>query len=93
MPFIWDWIWEKLSGVSKKSTQPESVGGPAMDNQVRQEVVRDGGKIPAKKGNTGAKPTGVRSNNKGKAGRKSSGKTVRTPTSKNKAKSKAVPKG
>jgi len=40
MPFIWDWIREKLSGTSKKSTQPESLGGPEMDNQVGEKVVK-----------------------------------------------------
>ncbi len=90
MPFIWDWIWEKLSGVSKKSAQPQGVGRPEMDNQVGEKVVRDGGKVPAKKGNTGTKPTGVRSNNKGKTARKSTGKTVRPPAKKSKSKSKTI---
>jgi len=41
----------------------------------------------------GAKPRRVRSNNTSKAGRKSPRKTVCAAASKNKAKSKAVPKG
>ena len=93
MPFIWDWIWEKLSGVSKKSAQPEGVGRPEMDNQVGQEVVRDGGKIPAKKSNTSPKPARVRSNNASKTSGKSGRKTVRTSTAKGKAKSKILSKG
>jgi len=93
MPFFWDWIWEKLSGVSKTPTQPQSLDKPEMDNQVGQEVVRDGGEIPAKKSNTSAKPSRVRSNNTSKTARKSTGKAVCAPTVKNKAKGKAVPKG
>ena len=93
MPFIWDWIWEKLSGVSKKSTQPESVGGPEVDNQVRQEVVRDGRKVPAKKGNTSVKSARIRSNDKSKTSRKSTGAAVRAAAAKGKAKSKALSKG
>ena len=93
MPFIWDWIWEKLSGVSKKSAQPESLGGPEVDNQVGEKVVRNRRAVPAKKSNTSAKPTGVRSNNKSKASGKSTGKAVRAPASKNKSKSKTVSKG
>ena len=93
MPFIWDWIWEKLSGVSKKSTQPESLGRPKMDNQVGKEVVRNGREIPTKKSNPSPKPQRVRSNNTSKTARKSPRKTVCPAASKNKAKSKAVPKG
>lgn len=93
MPFIWDWIWEKLSGVSKKSAQPESLGGPEVDNQVGKEIVRDRRKVPAKKGNTSVKPARIRSNNKGKTSRKSTGKAVRATTAKGKAKSKTVQKG
>ncbi len=90
MPFIWDWIWRKLSGTSEKSTQPESLGGPRVDNQVREEVVRDGGEIPTKTGDTSVKPKRVRSNNTGKAGGKGARKTVRSPASKSKSKSKTV---
>jgi hypothetical protein len=93
MPFFWDWIWEKLSGVSKTATKPESVGRPEVDNQVREKVVRNRRAVPAKKGNPVAKPAGVRSNNTSKTSGKSTGKAVRAPASKNKAKSKAVPKG
>ena len=93
MPFIWDWIWEKLSGVSKTSTKPESMGRSEVDDQVREKVVRDGGKVPAKKSDTSSKPRRVRSNNTSKTRGKSTGKAVCAPTVKNKAKGKAVPKG
>jgi len=93
MPFIWDWIWEKLSGVSKTAEKPQSVGRPEVDNQVGQKVVRDRRAVPAQKSNTGAKPSRVRSNNTRKAGGKSSGKTVRAPAPKGKSKSKTVQKG
>jgi hypothetical protein len=93
MPFFWDWIWEKLSGVSKTSTKPESMGQAGVDNQVREKVVRNRRKVPAKKSNPVAKPTGVRSNNTSKTSGKSTGKTVRATASKSKRKSKVVPKG
>jgi len=75
---------------SRIATFFKSLGRPRVDNQVRQEVVRDGGTIPAQESNTSAKPKRVRSNNTSKTGRKSPGKTVRAPASKNKAKSKTV---
>ena len=93
MPFIWDWIWEKLSGVIKTPTQPEGLDQAAVDNQVGQKVVRNRRKVPAKKGDTGAKPARIRSDNTSKKSGKSSGKTVRATALKGKAKSKAVPKG
>ena len=93
MPFIWDWIWEKLSGVSKTPTQPQSLDKPEMDNQERKAVVRNRRTVPAKKGDTSAKPKRVRSNNTSKTSRKSPGKAVCPAASKNKAKGKAVPKG
>ena len=93
MPFIWDWIWEKLSGVIKTTAQPQGLGGTEVDHQVREEVVRNGRKVSAKKSNTGAKSARIRSNNKSKAGGKSAGKTVRTSATKGKTKSKTVQKG
>jgi len=93
MPFIWDWIWEKLSGVSKTATKPQGLGGPEMDNQERKTVVRNRRAVPAKKSNTSAKPKRVRSNDTSKTSRKSPRKAVCTTASKNKAKGKAVPKG
>ena len=79
--------------LSKITAIFKGLGRPEMDNQVREEVVRDGGKIPAKKGNPVAKPAGVRSNNTSKTSGKSTGKAVRAPASKSKSKSKAIPKG
>jgi hypothetical protein len=93
MPFIWDWIWEKLSGIIKTPTQPEGLDQAGMDHQVGQKVVRNRRTVSAKKSNTGAKSTGIRSNNQSKTGGKGAGKTVRASASKSKAKSKAVPKG
>ena len=71
----------------------KSLGRPRVDNQVREEVIRDGREIPAQESNTSAKPKRVRSNNTSKTARKSTGKTVRAPAVKGKAKSKAVSKG
>jgi len=93
MPFIWDWIWEKLSGISKTSAQPQSLDQAGMDNQVGEKVVRNRRKVPAKKGSASAKPRRVRSNDTSKASRKSPRKAVCATASKNKAKGKAVPKG
>jgi hypothetical protein len=93
MPFIWDWIREKLSGTSKITTQPKSLGGPEMDNQVREKVVGNRRKVSTQKGDPVIESIRVRSNNKSKAGGKSTGKAVRAPASKDKAKSKAVSKG
>lgn len=93
MSFIWDWIWEKLSGTCKITAQPEVLGRPEMDNQVGEKVVRNRRKVSAKKSDTGAKPSRVRSNNQSKTGGKRTGKTVRAPATKGKAKSKAIPKG
>jgi hypothetical protein len=93
MPFIWDWIWEKLSGVSKTATKPQSVGQPEVDNQVGEEVVRNRRKVSTKKSNPSPKLSRVRSNNTGKTARKSPRKAVCAAASKNKAKGKVVPKG
>ena len=71
----------------------KSLGRPRVDNQVGQEVVRDGGAVPAKKSNTSAKPKRVRSNNTSKTSRKSPRKAVCPAASKNKAKGKTLPKG
>ena len=93
MPFFWDWIWGKLSGVSKTSTQPKVLDEARVDDKVREEIVRDRRALSTKKSNTGSKSVRVRSNDKSKAGGESTRKTVRAPASKDKAKSKAVPKG
>ena len=90
MPFFWDWVWEKLSGVSKTATESKSLGRPEVENQVREEVVRNRRKIPARKGDPVIESIRVRSNNTSKTSRQSTGKAVRAPASKNKAKSKTV---
>ena len=92
MPFIWDWIWEKLSGIGKITAQPQGLGRPEVDNQVGEKVVRNGRKVPAKKSNRSPKSAGVRSNNKSKTSGKSQGKAVRAPATKNKSKSKTSSK-
>ena len=79
--------------IGKIATFFKGLGRPEMDNQVREEIVRDGGAVLAKKSNTGAKPSRVRSHNKSQASRKSTGKTVRAPAQRNKSKSKTVQKG
>jgi hypothetical protein len=88
--FILHWIWEKISGASKITTQPEVVDQARVDNEVGKKVVRNRRAVPAKKGNTVAKPAGVRRNNTSKTSGKSTGKAVRAPASKSKSKSKAV---
>jgi len=93
MPFFWDWVWEKLSGVSKIATEPKSLGRPEMDNQVRKTVVRNRRKVSTQKGDPVIESIRVRSNDASKTGGKSSGQAIRTSASKNKTKSKAVPKG
>jgi hypothetical protein len=75
---------------SRIATFFKSLGRSRMDNQVREEVVRNRRAVPAKKSNTGTKPKRVRSNNPSKTGGKSTGKTVRAPATKGKSKSKTV---
>ncbi len=84
------WLWRLISGTSEIATQPKGLGRTEMDHQVREEVVRDGGKVSAKKGNRSPKSTGVRSNNTSKAGGKSKRPTVRAATKNRQAKSKTV---
>jgi len=79
----WGWF-SKITAIFK------GLGRPRVDDQVREEVVRDGGTVPAKKSNPVVKSPRVRSNNTSKASGKSTGKAVRTPASKSKSKSKAV---
>ena len=90
---MFNWVWRLLSGTSKITAELEVLGRPKMDNQVRQEVVRDGREILAKESNTSVKPTRVRSNNTGKTSRKSTGTAVRAAAAKGKSKSKTVSKG
>jgi len=78
---------------SKIATFFKGLGGPKVDNQVGEEVVRNRRAVPAKKSNTSVKPAGVRSNNTSKTSRKSTGAAVRAAAAKGKSKSKAVPKG
>jgi len=78
-----DWI-------GKITTFFKGLGRPKVDDQVREEVVRNRRAVPAKKSNPVAKSPRVRSNNTSKASGKSSGKTVRPAASKSKSKSKAV---
>ena len=78
---------------SRIATFFKSLGRPRMDNQIGQEIVRDGREIPAKKSNTSVKPSRVRSNNTSKTTGKSKGTTVRAPTQRNKSKSKTLQKG
>ena len=92
MPFIWDWIWEKLRGIGKITAQPQGLGRPEMDNQVGEEVVRNRRKVSPQKSNSGTKPARIRSDNASKKSGKGAGKTVRTTASKSKAKSKTISK-
>ena len=75
---------------SRIATFFKSLGRPEMDNQVREEVVRNRRKIPTQKGDPVIESIRVRSNNKSKAGGKSTGKAVRAPATKGKSKSKTV---
>ena len=78
---------------SRIATFFKSLGRPRVDNQVREEVIRDGGTLPAQESNTSVKPKRVRSNNTSKTGRKSTGAAIRAAAVKGKAKSKTVSKG
>jgi hypothetical protein len=78
---------------SRITTFLKSLGRPRVDNQVREEVIRDGGTIPAQESNTSVKPKRVRSNNTSKTARKSTGTTVRATAKKGKSKSKTISKG
>jgi len=71
----------------------KGLGRPEVDNQVREEVVRDRRAVSAKKSNRSPKPAGVRSNNTSKTSRKSTGAAVRAAAAKGKSKSKTVSKG
>ena len=79
--------------VGKITTFFKGLGRPAVDNQVGEEVVRNRRAVPAKKSNRVVKPTGVRSNDKSKTSRKSTGAAVRAAAAKGKSKSKTVSKG
>jgi hypothetical protein len=79
----WGWL-GKIAAIFK------ILGRPRVDNQIGEEVIRDGGEIPTQESNTSPKPKRVRSNNKSKTSGESSGKTVRTSAVKSKSKSKTV---
>ena len=68
----------------------KSLGRSKVDDQVREEVVRDGREVSPKEGNTGVKPTRVRSNNTSKAGGKSSWETVCSAAQRDQSKSKTI---
>jgi len=68
----------------------KSLGRTKVDDQVREEIVRDGRKVSPKEGNTGVKPTRVRSNDTGKTSRKSTGAAVRAAAKSSKSKSKTI---
>ena len=87
---MFKWFWRLFDGTSKTPTQSESLDEARVDDKVGEKVVRNRRKVPAKKGNTSAKPKRVRSDNKSKAGGKSTGKAVRATATKSKSKSKAV---
>lgn len=87
------WLRRLLHAVGKIAAQPQGLDETRVDNQVGEKVVRNRRKVPAKKSNTSTKSAGVRSDNKSKAGGKSTGKTIRAPAVKSKSKSKTVSKG
>ena len=70
--------------LSKITAIFKGLGRPKVDDQVREEVVRDGGTVPAKKSNRVAKSPRVRSNNTSKTSGKSPRQAVRAPASKSK---------
>ena len=78
--------------ISKVTAFFKGLGRPKVDNQVRETIVPDGRKIPAKKSNRSTKSTGVRSNDTSKTGGKSKRTTIRAATKNRQAKSKTVQK-
>ena len=79
----WGWF-SKITAVFK------GLGRTKVDDQVREEIVRDGREVSTQEGNRSVKPTRVRSNDTGKTARKSTGKTVRAPAKNSKSKSKTI---
>jgi hypothetical protein len=75
---------------SRIATFFKGLGGPRVDNQVREEVVRDRRKVPTKTRDPVVESIRVRNNNTSKASGKSPRQTVRAPASKSKSKSKTV---
>ena len=68
----------------------KSLGRTKVDDQVREEIVRDGREVSTQEGNRSVKPTRVRSNDTGKTSRQGAGKAVRPATKNSKSKSKTV---
>jgi hypothetical protein len=68
----------------------KSLGRPKVDDQVREEVIRDGREIPTQESNTSIKLTRIRSNDTGKTARKSTGEAVRPAAKNSKSKSKTI---
>ena len=79
----WGWF-SKITAVFK------GLGRTKVDDQVREEIVRDGREVSPKESNTGVKPTRVRSNNTSKTSRQSTGAAVRAAAAKGKSKSKTI---
>ena len=76
--------------LSRIATFFKGLGRPRMDNQVREEVVRNRRKVSTKTRDPVIESIRVRSNNKSQTSRKSAGKTIRASASKSKGKSKTV---
>ena len=85
-----NWLKGLLNAFSKTPEVPQSVDEAKVDNQVGKTKQPNRRKVSAGKSNQGAKPTGVRSNNKSQTPRKRTGAAVRAAATKGKAKSKTV---
>jgi len=75
---------------SKVTTFFKGLGRPKVDNQVREEIVRNRRAVPTQESNTSVKPKRVRSNNTSKAGGKSSWETVCSAAQRDQSKSKTI---
>lgn len=85
-----NWLKGLLNAFSKTPEVPQSVDEAKVDNQVGKTKQPNRRKVSTGKSNQGAKPTGVRSNNKSQTPRKRTGAAVRAAATKGKAKSKTV---
>lgn len=85
-----NWLKGLLNAFSKTPEVPQSVDEAKVDNQVGKTKQPNRRKVSAGKSNQGAKPTGVRSNNKSQTPRKRTGAAVRAAATKGKSKSKTV---
>lgn len=88
-----NWLKRLFYGSSETPKVVESVDEAKVDDKVGQAKQPNRRKVSSGKSNQGAKPTGVRGNNKSQASRKRTGTAVRAAAAKGKAKSKAVSKG